>query len=173
MEVTTAPAGARLLLDGRMLEARSPARLQVSAGVAHTLAVRTGSRTGVAQRFVLDVGEEATMNIDLRKMGRPALKKAEAKRSAPPPTAIPAAVPAPAPAPPKKEGEGTLVVESSPWCNVSVDHVASGTTPLSVKLAAGSHEVVLTNSEFKIRRTLQVEIEGGRMLRKRLDFAPE
>jgi hypothetical protein len=51
--------------------------------------------------------------------------------------------------------------------------VGRGTTPLSVKLKAGAHEVVLVNAEFKIRRSLAVEIEAGQTVRKSLDFAPE
>ena len=74
---------------------------------------------------------------------------------------------------PVKQGDGTLVVASSPWCNVTVDGQARGTTPLSVKLKAGSHDVVLSNPEFKIKRTLAVEVEPGQTVRKSLDFAPE
>ncbi|MGZ3428992.1 MAG: serine/threonine protein kinase, partial [Polyangia bacterium] len=60
MEVTTTPAGATLVLDGKTLRERSPARLAVGAGVQHLLMVRTAGHPGVAERFMLDVGEEAT-----------------------------------------------------------------------------------------------------------------
>ena len=66
-----------------------------------------------------------------------------------------------------------LVLASSPWCNVTVDGQARGTTPLNLKLKAGSHEVVLANPEFKIKRTLAVDIEPNQTVRKSLDFAPE
>jgi len=66
-----------------------------------------------------------------------------------------------------------LVIATSPWCTVSVDGQAKGTTPLSVKLKSGSHEVVLVNTEYKIRRALAVEIEANQTVRKSLDFAPE
>jgi len=56
MEVTTRPAGATLVLDGKTLGERSPARLTVAAAAQHTLVVRTASHTGVAQRFMLDAG---------------------------------------------------------------------------------------------------------------------
>jgi hypothetical protein len=49
--------------------------------------------------------------------------------------------------------------------------VARGQTPLSVKLKAGKHTVVLTNQEFKIRRDLPVQIMPNETLRKKLDFA--
>jgi serine/threonine-protein kinase len=80
---------------------------------------------------------------------------------------------APASPPPKREGAGLLVLASSPWCNVSVDGQARGTTPLRLTLPAGAHEVVLANPEYKIKRTLAVEIEPDQTVRKRLDFAPE
>jgi hypothetical protein len=114
-------------------------------------------------------------------------------RALPAPPAVPAESPAPARAtpvstaptvvatqaprpaqeapPPRLDGEGTLMLASSPWCNVTVDGVTRGTTPLSVKLPAGKHTVVLTNSEFNIRRTLPVTIVPDETLRKRLDFA--
>jgi hypothetical protein len=79
----------------------------------------------------------------------------------------------PAAAPAAPRGDGTLVVASSPWCTVTVDGAARGTTPLSLKLKAGPHEVVLANPEYKIKRTLAVEIEPNTTVRKSLDFAPE
>ena len=73
-------------------------------------------------------------------------------------------------APVKLEGEGTLLLASSPWCNVRIDGVDKGPTPLSVKLPAGKHTVVLTNPEFKISRTLPVMIMPNETIRKRYDF---
>jgi hypothetical protein len=72
---------------------------------------------------------------------------------------------------PRLDGEGTLMLASSPWCSVSIDGVVKGNTPLSIKLPAGKHTVVLTNPEFKIRRTLPVSIAPDETVRKRLDFA--
>ena len=74
------------------------------------------------------------------------------------------------PAVPKIVGEGTLVLATTPWCSVSIDKIDRGTTPLTVKLAAGSHALVLTNTEFKVHRSLSVVIQPNEMLRKRLDF---
>ena len=182
LEVTTTPPGATLVLDGRTLPQRSPARLDaIAAGSAHTLVVRMAGHPGVAQRFMLDAGEEATMEIDLRRTSRPALKRTAAvrsPRSPPPPStgvAVGASPPASAPPPPlaRRDGEGTLVLASSPWCNVSVDGQTRGTTPLNLKLKAGAHEIVLANPEYKIKRTLAVEIEANQTVRKNLDFAPE
>jgi hypothetical protein len=75
------------------------------------------------------------------------------------------------PAPPVKlEGEGTLMLASSPWCNVKIDGVDKGPTPLSIKLPAGKHTVVLSNPEFKISRSLPVMILPNETARKRFDF---
>ena len=182
MEVTTTPAGATLVLDGKTLHERSPARLTVAAGAQHLLVVRTSSRGGVAQRFMLDAGEDATMEIDLRKSQHAAVKRSAhvvhaAAASAPQPSAPAAtekAAPPPATPPPaKREGDGQLVIASSPWCTVTVDGQARGTTPLELKLKAGAHQVLLANPDYKIRRTLSVEIEPNQTVRKSLDFAPE
>jgi serine/threonine protein kinase len=70
----------------------------------------------------------------------------------------------------KLEGEGTLVLATSPWCNVKIDGVDKGPTPLRIKLPAGKHIVVLTNPEFKINRTLPVMILPNETTRKPLDF---
>jgi hypothetical protein len=63
------------------------------------------------------------------------------------------------------------VVATSPWCNVSVDGVDKGPTPVRLQLPAGPHTVVLSNPEFHIQRTLPVELKPGETLRKKLDFA--
>jgi serine/threonine protein kinase len=73
-------------------------------------------------------------------------------------------------APVKLEGEGTLLLASSPWCNVKIDGVDKGPTPINIKLPAGKHTVVLTNPEFKINRSLPVMIMPNEVNRKRFDF---
>jgi hypothetical protein len=186
MEVVTVPAGATLVLDGNTLPQRSPARLSgLSAGTAHLLLVRHGG-SGVAQRFVLDVGEEASIEIDLRRsshgtirrvLGKMALRPGAA--AAEPPRALATAKPAaPAPASPAArpapaapvDGEGTLVVASSPWCAITIDGQARGSTPINLKLKAGNHEVVLSNPDYHIKRTLSVDIQPNQTVRKKLDF---
>ncbi len=191
LEVTTTPPGAILVLDGKTLAGKSPARLtELAPGVTHTLIVRQQGKPGVAQRFQLDAGEEATMEIDLHRAGRGSMRhgaggvagvgggvagpggssSGRGRNAAAPAVAPPPVAPT---APPVKQGDGNLVLATSPWCTVVVDGQARGTTPLNLKLKAGSHEVVLANPEFKIKRTLAVEIEPGQTVRKSLDFAPE
>ena len=65
------------------------------------------------------------------------------------------------------------MLASDPWCNVTIDGQERGTTPLTLKLRSGSHQVTLTNSEFKVKRTLPVVIQPDQILRKRLDFGSE
>ena len=77
---------------------------------------------------------------------------------------------APAPAPVKLEGEGTLLLASSPWVNVKIDGQDKGPTPLRVTLQAGKHTVLLSNPEFKINRSMPVMILPNETLRKKLDF---
>jgi serine/threonine protein kinase len=185
MEVTTTPAGAILVLDGKTLAERSPARLTVTPGAQHTLLVRTSSHGGVAQRFMLEAGEEAAMELDLRRSQHAAVRRSSAHgvhaAAAPQqPGASATTIPSPPPsttppalAAPKQGGMGTLVIASSPWCTVTVDGQARGTTPLDLKLKSGAHEVVLANPEYKIKRTLAIEIEPNQTVRKSLDFAPE
>jgi hypothetical protein len=180
--VTTTPPGAVLVLDGRMLSLRSPARMPVTAGDVHTLIARAPGHPGIAERFALESGEEATFEIDLRRKTHVTFKHAappaaHAEHAAPQTpaayVAAPAPAPAPSPSPSAPAADGTLVLASSPWCTITVDGEPRGTTPLSIKLKPGAHEIVLANTEFKIKRTLPVEIAPNQTLRKSLDFAPE
>jgi hypothetical protein len=67
-----------------------------------------------------------------------------------------------------REGEGGLMIGSSPRCNVTIDGVEKGSTPLGIWLPAGPHTVVLTNDEFKIIRTLSVMVIANQTVRKNL-----
>jgi hypothetical protein len=128
---------------------------------------------------MLEAGEEATMEIDLRKSQHAAVRRSahNVHASAPANAGLAAtsstAPPPVAPSAPKREGDGQLVIASSPWCTVTVDGQARGTTPLALKLKAGPHQVALANPEYKIKRTLSVDIEPNQTVRKSLDFAPE
>jgi hypothetical protein len=170
MRITTTPAGASLVLDGTTLPEKSPALLAgIAPGASHTLEVKLAGHSGVAQRFMLEAGEEAEMEIALhREHHHHSHAAAPAAAPAPPPQA---ATPAPAPAPPA--GDGTLIVSSSPWCNVTIDGKPRGTTPLKLTLKSGPHQIALANPQYKIQRTLSIELQPGQTLHKTLDFAPE
>jgi serine/threonine-protein kinase len=74
---------------------------------------------------------------------------------------------------PVRHGPGFLTVRASPWCNVTVDGEAAGSTPLArIPLASGSHRVVLTNPEEGAQRELQVRIEAGKETVKAVVFKP-
>jgi hypothetical protein len=90
---------------------------------------------------------------------RPAAKRPPARAEAKPPRQ-----------PEVEHGTGQLVVASSPWCQVAVDGVARGPTPLHVDLPAGTHTVELTNAQFHIARKLTVLIHAHQTVRKSLDF---
>ena len=68
-------------------------------------------------------------------------------------------------------GEGTLAVATNPWCNVAVDGVDRGQTPINVKLPAGHHTLTLTNPDFHIKRQLSITITPNETVRKKLDFS--
>jgi serine/threonine protein kinase len=178
MEVVTTPPGATIVLDGGELSQRTPARLDgLAPGQPHLLLVHLPGQKGVAQRFTLDGGEEASIEIDLRRAmikpsshGHGRAAKAPVVVAAPPP---PLPGPPPPATKPRLEGDGTFVVASSPWCNVSIDGQPRGTTPLSLKLKAGSHSVTLSNAEFHITRTIAIDVQPNQTVRKSLDFAPE
>ena len=57
---------------------------------------------------------------------------------------------------------GTLVLRSSPACEILVDGKAiAATTPHEIKLAAGKHRITLVHDELDIKESFNVEIRGG------------
>jgi tRNA A-37 threonylcarbamoyl transferase component Bud32 len=155
---TTAPPAAPTVtpLEPRPAEAKAPAEAKTvePAAAARTHRLHKGKHVAAAP---------ATAEA-------PVLVAAAPKPAPLAPIQSPDAKKEPA-APVKLEGEGTLLLASSPWCNVKVDGVDKGPTPVSVKLPAGKHTVMLSNPEFKISRTLPVMILPNETTRKRLDFA--
>jgi serine/threonine protein kinase len=197
-KVKTVPTGAILYLDGKKLDVASPATLDgLDAGTEHVLLAQLDGYDDAIAHFTLSASEVRTVELTLNKPlpGKQAKhEKPKASRSksgshsvVATPTHPVVATPAPQaaepprpepkraepkPEPPAKlEGEGTLVIASSPWCNVSIDGVSKGPTPVSAKLPAGKHTVVLTNPEFNINRTLPVMVMPNETVRKKLDFA--
>jgi hypothetical protein len=60
---------------------------------------------------------------------------------------------------------GTLRINSRPWSRVSIDGKVIGNTPLmAIPLRAGKHTVQLTNPEFRIHKTVTVEIKAGEVV---------
>jgi hypothetical protein len=165
VKIATTPPGATLFLDGKRLEAQSPVTLDaISCGKSHVLLATLPGHWDALTSFTLADNEVRPIAIRLREMTHHARKVApiapvKSKVAASPPPAVTSL-----------DGEGTLLLASNPWCNVSIDGVNKGPTPVSVKLRAGKHNVVLSNPEFKIARTLPVVILPNQTVRKRLDF---
>ena len=167
IEVRTEPKGATILVDGVRHAARSPARLEgLAPGAEHAITVRLSGYRAVVHRVTLAPGEEAAFDVALKRgsgVEKPARPAATSAPAAAPSASAPAAV----------DGEGSLVFASSPWCTVTVDGQERGTTPLVLKVKSGAHKVVFANPEYKIRRTLTVDVKPGETVKKRLDFAVE
>jgi hypothetical protein len=164
VKLTTTPPGATLYLDGAKLELASPATLdRIEAKKEHVLLVQLAGYKDALERFTLAPAEVRPLQVRLQHEHHHGGAHAAAGSTEP------GAAPAPEP-PVKLEGEGTLLVASSPWCNVSVDGQDKGPTPVSIKLPAGRHTVLLSNPEFKINRTMPVLILPNETLRKKLDF---
>ncbi|AKF06874.1 serine/threonine-protein kinase [Sandaracinus amylolyticus] len=74
---------------------------------------------------------------------------------------------------PAAGGNGTLMVNTRPWSQVFVDGRLVGNTPqTSISLPAGRHTLLLVNSEFNIRHTVQVQIRAGETERQILTLQP-
>jgi serine/threonine-protein kinase len=64
---------------------------------------------------------------------------------------------------------GTLVLDSRPWCNVTIDGVPRGQTPIvNLSLPSGRHSGRCVNPQFGINASFVVNIEPGQTTRKRL-----
>ena len=73
--------------------------------------------------------------------------------------------------PPAAGPPGSLRIMTEPSCEVIVDGRARGSTPIAgIELAAGKHRVQLVNSRFGIDRTYIVEIEAGKVTKRRYTF---
>jgi hypothetical protein len=138
------PDGLAVLLDGKPLDG-VPAS-GITSGDQHKLII--GAPGYVDQTFTFIASPQETKRFDV------ALTK-ETRRTrgstavAPPSTSTSGTNPTPPeipPPPPPPVGKGKLNVGVSPgWCNVSVDGVARGPTPLAgLELSSGSHHVVCT-----------------------------
>jgi serine/threonine protein kinase len=165
VRIDTSPTGAALYLDGVKLPGLSPATVdRIDAGKEHVLLVQLDGHKDELKKFTLHAAEVQTLSLKLTRDRKPvaAHVKTTKDEGAPKPKAT---------APPVKlEGEGTLLLASSPWVNVKIDGQDKGPTPLRVTLPAGKHTVLLTNPEFKINRSMPVMIMPNETLRKKLDF---
>jgi hypothetical protein len=86
--------------------------------------------------------------------------------AAPPPNMQPAR-----PKPPAKPGDGHITVASEPRCEVLVDGVPYGATPLiDLAVPAGRHNVVLLNSAAGVRESVKVALREGELWTRSFSF---
>jgi serine/threonine-protein kinase len=100
----------------------------------------------------------------------PAAPRPTASNDAPAPLPAKRAEPRP-PAPAQRaDGDfGFLTIDTSPWSQVSADGVSLGQTPIvRAKLAAGTHTLLLVNTERGVSTTYQITIEPGKTTVRRL-----
>ena len=75
-----------------------------------------------------------------------------------PKTTTPTTPTTPKPPPPPRPKNGELVVDSRPWSRVTLDGAAWGTTPVTKKVRAGRHTLVLENEEQGLKKTVTVTV---------------
>src|SRR3954464_115438 len=63
---------------------------------------------------------------------------------------------------------GRLSVIATPSCDVFVDGVARGTTPVDVRVDPGSHTVTCVNAALAVGRAETFHVAAGEIVRKRL-----
>jgi hypothetical protein len=62
--------------------------------------------------------------------------------------------------PPAATGDGVLVLQATPWAEVSLDGVILGETPREVRVPAGVYEVRAAHPEFGVRGA-RVAVNAG------------
>jgi hypothetical protein len=147
LRVVTTPPGATLLLDGKELRGTTPMTLAgLTASSPHVIVARHRPWHDAKLQVQLAPGEAAERTLKLT--------RDEPRGVRAPPVA----------------GRGTLVVAATPWCEVTVDGIGVGPTPLKVELTAGTHRVRLVNPDFHVDRSATVLIRPQQIERKRFEF---
>lgn len=147
-KVTPAALGQVFLLDGKPV--KGPKIEGVTSGVSHTLVVAAPGFVDQSVSFTGNPLETKSLDVTLQ--------RADAKRPVKMGDATTPNNAAPAPA-----GHGKLNVgASNGWCNVSVDGVAKGATPIAgVELDAGTHKLSCTTADGKTQTaTVAVPADG-------------
>jgi serine/threonine-protein kinase len=145
LTVKPRPDGLAVFLDGKPLDG-VPAT-GVTSGDQHKLLV--GAPGYVDQTFTFIASPQETKRFDIVLVKESRHGHSSSVSTVVPPTSTDPngiAPPPPPPPPPPPAGKGKLNVgASNGWCNVSVDGVARGPTPLAgLELTAGTHHVVCT-----------------------------
>jgi len=117
--------------------------------------------------FVLD-GQGKTLHVDPRTMKHVTVELAVVE---PDPLPAPAARAAPLP---KRTagGSGTLMISTKPPCDIAIDGAPTGLTApqKSISVAAGHHQLTLTNKAQHVKKTVAVDITANHATRVIKDF---
>lgn len=132
LRIASAPAGARALVDGRVV-GETPLVVTLTGG-KHALQLDLPGYKSWTFESTLRDGE--TTDLEARLERKAAI--------APPPT-------------PPTADTGTLRLGSMPWAKVSIDGRDVGVTPLVIKLAPGVHEVLFDHEGSTHRRSVTIE----------------
>jgi len=180
VKVTSTPPGAIVFLDGKRWEQQTPATIDsVAAGTPHTVILQLTGFKDSEQKVTVPAGDISKVDVTLEKLEAP-----------PPVPPVAAATPAhitkgkkpvhvaqksgKSPAQEQKtvaQGDGFLLIGTTPYCEVLVDGAPRGVTPLPpLKIAAGKHTITLVNSRFNINRQVTVDVPANETVRKKFEF---
>jgi serine/threonine-protein kinase len=71
--------------------------------------------------------------------------------------------------PAEPSGPGSVTINATPWCNVSIDGRRIGETPIvNHSLPSGRHSVVCTNPDSGASRTVSIDVRAGETTRTRI-----
>jgi hypothetical protein len=148
LQIVTSPPDATLIVDGRTLDGVTPLTVsELDPGREHLIIAQRHRYQDSQLRIALAPGERAVRELRLLQERRLGVLADASSGDA-----------------------GSLVVGSKPWCEVMIDGVPVGPTPLTVRLASGHHRVRVQNSEFHIEKSVDVNIHAKQTLRQRFDF---
>lgn len=143
--VKAKPSNAKILVDGKRY--RGP--MSIRPGVQLKVTASADGYVSQTKRVEAHVGGGLEVRFDLDKVKKIKKKEPQAKR-----------------------GKGTLIVTTSgKWGRVTIDGVVQkDTTPVRVKLSAGSHTVEVAHPPEGKVKTFKVKIEPGQSIRKTVKF---
>jgi serine/threonine-protein kinase len=151
--------GWRTLSGGSVTEAPAPAPVPVAEAPAVPTPEVTPTTAPEADAPQPEEAQRARAPDERPPARRAAAPKAARKVAVAAPSAEPSAAAAKPPAT-ARDGFGSLTVRSDPWCDVFIDGVPVGVTPLAkLPVASGTHEVVLKNAQEGALRKLTVKID--------------
>jgi len=163
--VTTEPAGARVLLDGKETGKLTPAHLEgLAADLEHQIGVQLEGYQPDTRRVLLRPGAEQEITLTLAKLEpkpdprpRPGTGRRPGGKPGDQPDVKP---PVETTSPPVETGTGYLTLRTSPWTRVFQGKVDLGDSPLfKIELPVGKVKLRLVNKEKGIDERVEVTIK--------------